>query len=296
MIRDKSLGARIFDIANAVFLGLVVLLFVFPFVHIFCISISSPEFVQNNEVSIIPRGITLQAYQTIFNTKEIYSSYYNSILYAGLGTVWALFVTTLAAYPLSRKNLKYKKPFIFFFTFTMFFSGGLIPTFLLYADLKLIDTIWVIVLPAGFSFWNIILMRTNFQQLPSELYESAYLDGANDWVVLLRIVLPLSKAIIATISLFVAVSQWNSYFAPLMYLTSGDRQPLTILLRRILVSNEVFADMGASIDLAGDIFFMGKAESLKMATIFVTIGSIIFIYPFVQKYFVKGVMVGSIKG
>ncbi len=296
MLNDKSLGARVFSIVNAVLLGFVVLLFVLPFIYIFSISISDPASVARSEVGLFPTGINFVAYQRILETKDLFISYYNSIRYAVFGTIFALFIACITAYPLSLGRLKYRKPITLFFTFTMFFSGGMIPTFLLYSDLKLIDTMWVMILPAAFSFWNIILMRSNFQSIPAELYESAYLDGANDWVILFRIVIPLSKAIIATICLFVAVAQWNAYFPALMYLNSPNMQPLTIFLRRLLVANEIFADTDVRADILDPIAFAGRASSMKMAAIFITIGPIVLVYPFIQKYFVKGIMVGSIKG
>ena len=296
MVVDKSAGDKAFNVLNAVVLGILMLLFVLPFVYMFSISISDPELVGKYKVGLFPQGINFEAYKTLLNTKSLFVSYYNSIRYALIGTVFSLTIAFLTAYPLSLKRFRYRTPFALFFTFTMFFSGGLIPTFLLYQNLRLIDTLWVIVLPGAFSFWNIILVRTNFQAIPYELFESAYIDGANDWSILFRIVLPLSKAILATIALFASVGLWNSFFPPMMYLNSADMQPLTILLRRMLIANEVFSETDVRSDIVDPLIYSGQIVSLRMATIFVTIGPIILVYPFVQKYFVKGVMIGSVKG
>jgi len=296
MINNKSLSARIFDGFNAVILGLIVLLFILPFVNMLAISISNPVLVTKQQISLVPKGINFEAYKRLFQTKELFDAYFNSIRYTVLSTLFTLIIACLTAYPLSMKRMKYRKPIALFFTFTMFFSGGLIPVFLNLQNLGLIDTIWVMVIPGAFSFWNIILMKSNFQSLPSELYEAAYIDGANDWKILFRIVIPLSKAIIATIALFAAVGAWNSYFAPMMYLNSPDMQPLPIFLRRLLIANEVFNETDIRTDIVDPLVYTGQTKSMRMAAIFVTIGPIVLIYPAVQKYFVKGVMVGSIKG
>lgn len=296
MIVEKNLGSRVFHIVNTLILGIVVLTFVLPFLYMFSVSISDPTAVAKYEIGLYPKGINWEAYKKLLGNSEVFICYYNSIRYTLVGTIISVIIACLTAFPLSLSKLKYRRPISLFFTFTMFFSGGLIPTFLLYKDINIIDTMWAIVLPCAFSFWNIVLVKSNFQSLPQELYESAYIDGANDWIILFKIVIPLSKAIIATITLFVAVGIWNNYFGPLMYLTSPDMQPLTVLLRRILIANEVFNETDVRTDIVDPIIYSGQTISLRMATIFVTIGPIIFIYPMIQKYFVKGIMIGSIKG
>ncbi len=299
MIKENSLGSRSFDVLNFLFLTALTSLFVLPFIYLFSVSISDPVPVALNQVRLVPIGFSVEAYRVVLRSRDLGVAYYNSIRFTVVGTLLSLAVTTLASYALAQgRRMRYRGVFTVLFMVTMFFSGGLIPTFLNMQKLKLIDTMWAIVLPGAASFWNIIIMRTNFQSIPSELYESAFIDGASDWRIYFAIVLPLSKAIIATISLFVGVGLWNSYFGPLMYLNSNYMQPLTILLRRILVANEVFAEsevMGA-IGGGNPLIYSGRSISVRMATIFVSIGPIILTYPFAQKYFVKGQLVGSVKG
>lgn len=298
-MKNTGLANRLFDISNFTVLMLLSLSIVLPFVYMLSISLSNPVQVGLYQVGLIPRGFNWKSYETVFQDNQILLSYWNSVRYTMLGTVMVLLIGCLTAYPLSVNRFKARRPLSILFTFTMFFSGGLIPSFMLLKNLSLLDTIWAITLPAAFSFWNIVILRTNFQAMPQELYESAFIDGANDWQILFRIVLPLSKAILATIALFASVGLWNAYFGPLMYLTSPEMQPLTIILRRILLANEVLSqgalDQANSMEI-DPVASAGRMMSIRMATIFVTIGPIVLIYPFVQKYFVQGVLVGSVKG
>ncbi|MCU6795990.1 MULTISPECIES: carbohydrate ABC transporter permease [Paenibacillus] len=298
-MKNTGLANRLFDISNFTVLMLLSLSIVLPFVYMLSISLSNPVQVGLYQVGLIPRGFNWKSYETVFQDNQILLSYWNSVRYTMLGTVLVLLIGCLTAYPLSVNRFKARRPLSILFTFTMFFSGGLIPSFMLLKNLSLLDTIWAITLPAAFSFWNIVILRTNFQAMPQELYESAFIDGANDWQILFRIVLPLSKAILATIALFASVGLWNAYFGPLMYLTSPEMQPLTIILRRILLANEVLSqgalDQANSMEI-DPVASAGRMMSIRMATIFVTIGPIVLIYPFVQKYFVQGVLVGSVKG
>ncbi|WP_240414018.1 carbohydrate ABC transporter permease [Paenibacillus periandrae] len=298
-MKNTGLANRLFDISNFIVLMLLSLSIVLPFVYMLSISLSNPVQVGLYQVGLIPRGFNWKSYETVFQDNQILLSYWNSVRYTMLGTILVLLIGCLTAYPLSVNRFKARRPLSILFTFTMFFSGGLIPSFMLLKNLSLLDTIWAITLPAAFSFWNIVILRTNFQAMPQELYESAFIDGANDWQILFRIVLPLSKAILATIALFASVGLWNAYFGPLMYLTSPEMQPLTIILRRILLANEVLSqgalDQANSMEI-DPVASAGRMMSIRMATIFVTIGPIVLIYPFVQKYFVQGVLVGSVKG
>jgi putative aldouronate transport system permease protein len=298
-LKNTGLANRLFDISNFTVLMLLSLSIVLPFVYMLSISLSNPVQVGLYQVGLIPRGFNWKSYETVFQDNQILLSYWNSVRYTMLGTVLVLLIGCLTAYPLSVNRFKARRPLSILFTFTMFFSGGLIPSFMLLKNMSLLDTIWAITLPAAFSFWNIVILRTNFQAMPQELYESAFIDGANDWQILFRIVLPLSKAILATIALFASVGLWNAYFGPLMYLTSPEMQPLTIILRRILLANEVLSqgalDQANSMEI-DPVASAGRMMSIRMATIFVTIGPIVLIYPFVQKYFVQGVLVGSVKG
>ncbi|MDF2927476.1 MAG: carbohydrate transporter permease [Paenibacillaceae bacterium] len=298
-MKNTGFGNRLFDSVNILALSLLTLSIILPFVYMFSISISNPVEVGHFRVHLFPKGSNLEAYKTVLQDNQILRAYWNSIRYTVLGTLMVLLVGCLTAYPLSVHRFKARHGLTILFTVTMFFSGGLIPVFLMIRNLGLLDSIWAVTLPAVFSFWNIIILRTNFQGMPQELYESAFIDGANDWQILFRIVIPLSKAILATIALFASVGLWNAYFGPLMYLTSADMQPLTIILRRILVANEVLSNGAldqANIMEVDPVAASGRMISVRMATIFVTIGPIVLIYPFVQKYFVKGTLVGSVKG
>lgn len=298
----KLKGYDWFDVVNVIFLTLFTLSIVYPFVYMFSISISDPYEVGLMNVKLLPKGFNLLAYQTVFKDKSILLAYYNSIRYTVVGTIVTLLMNSLAAYALSRPNFRTKNFFVIVFTIPMFFNGGMIPNFLNIRNLHLLDTMWAVIFPAV-GMWNIILLRTNFKQIPASLSESAFMDGANDWYIFFKVILPLSKSILATIAVFAAVGYWNNYFTPLLYLSDPDMAPLPIILRRILVSKEVMAGgeatatllSGAS-DAEKNIMTNGMYSSLRMATIFVTIGPIILVYPFAQKYFVKGVMVGSIKG
>lgn len=299
----ESMASRTFDVINTTILVLFTMSVLYPFIYMFSVSISDPVAVGRMEVHFLPIGIQFNSYKTVFKDSQLLTAYGNSILYTVVGTIITLLCNGLAAYSLSRPQFKAKKFFTILFTITMLFNGGMIPAYLNIKRLGLLDTMWAIIFPAV-GMWNIILLRTNFMTLSNNLIESAYIDGANDWYIFFAIVVPLSKAIFATIAVFAAIGYWNNYFGPLLYLTSPEKEPLTIILRRILVSNEASqsaADaastltnqVGAEVD---PTTYQGMLTSLKMATIFVTIGPIIIVYPFAQKYFVKGVMIGAVKG
>ncbi|MBO9605573.1 MAG: carbohydrate ABC transporter permease [Paenibacillaceae bacterium] len=293
-MRNAGFGNRAFDAVNYIALTLLGIVILFPFVYLFNLSVSGPMPVSNRDVYLWPVEFNLESYRRVFAEPLILSAYWNSIRYTIVGTFLVLLVGCLTAYPLSSKRLLLRRPIVIMMTFTMFFGGGLIPSFLLMKGLGMLNTMWVLVVPGAFSFWNILLLRTNFQSLPEELFESARIDGANDWHILLRIVVPLSKPILATIALFAAVGQWNAFFGPLIFLRSDDMYPLTILLRRVLITQEVLDD--AAQVTADPRYRLGANTSIQMATIFVTVGPIVLLYPFLQRYFVKGALVGSVKG
>jgi len=297
-LKNTGFANRLFDVLNFALLALFTLCILLPFYYMFVLSVSDPVAVGMYQTTVIPKGLNFVSYTTVFQDNQIVQAYWNSILYTVTGTLLALVFGCLTAYPLSVARFRARKILTIMFTATMFFSGGLIPTFMVIRNLGMLDTIWAVTLPGAFTFWNIIILRTNFQMMPSAIIESAHIDGANDWRILYQIVIPLSKAILATIGLFASVGLWNAYFAPLIYLTSPEKQTLTLILRRILISNEVFSQdaMDTSTVLDNPMSLLGKMVSLRMATIFVTIGPIVLIYPFVQKYFVRGVLIGSVKG
>ncbi|MBQ7975811.1 MAG: carbohydrate ABC transporter permease [Clostridia bacterium] len=300
----KSFGELTFEWANVVFMWLVMAVIIVPFVYMFAQSISDPEQVGLMNVTLIPKGIQWNSYKTVFEDPKIWTAFGNSITMTVIGTVLALIFQGLAAFALSRSTFRARKFFTIMFIITMYFHGGMIPGYLNMKNLGLLDTMWSIILPSTVGMYNIILMRTNFLSIPGSLIESAYIDGANEWYIFFKIVVPLSKAIFATIAVFVAVAIWNNYFTPLLYLSSPEKEPLTILLRRILISNEQLTSATDAASAASDSLTMevdpatyqGQLESIKMATVFVTVAPILIVYPFAQKYFVTGVMVGSVKG
>jgi putative aldouronate transport system permease protein len=299
-MRETAVGARIFDAANVAFLVLFSCSILYPFVYIFSLSVSDPLAISRGQVNFLPVGFQLNAYRNIISA-SLGRAYLNTVYYSVVGTFMILFFSVLGAYPLSRPRLRGKAFFTVVFTITMFFGGGLIPNFFLIKGLGMLDTVLAISLPGAFGFWNIIILRTNFQQLPESLSESAYMDGANDWLILRKIVLPLSKPILATVTLWSVIRMWNNYFGPLIYLPSPSKEPLTIFLRRVLVSRFVDDLTSVSRTLASrgseaSLMKEGLMRAMRMATILVTIGPIILVYPFIQKYFVKGTLIGSIKG
>lgn len=293
-------GSRLFDAAIYVILTLLIFACFYPFLYVFSVSISDSVPVASGHVKLLPIGFDTFAYETILGDRTIIRAYANTILYAVSATALTLLLTSLTAYPLALRHFYGRHVLTVFFTVTMFFTGGLIPTFLLIRNLGMLDTIWAIILPGALGMWNIIILRTNFQALPDELREAAYIDGFGNWRILFRIVLPLSKPILATIALFTLVGQWNNFFGPLLYLNSPDKYPLQIILRKLIIIGEMRGEYLESqaneLSDAGQSDMLGFYESLKMAAIMVSIGPIIAVYPFIQKYFVKGVLVGSVKG
>lgn len=289
----ESKGSLLFDVSNHTILFLVLVATLYPFLYVASVSISDPQAVLQNRISFYPIGLNFNAYLAVFDNPSIWTSYKNTIVYTTVGTFINLLLTTLMAYALSKRSLYARKFFTVMTIFTMFFQGGLIPTYIVVNHLGLINSMWSVILPIAVSTWNLILMRTFFQEFPAELEEAATIDGCNPLQVLLRIVLPLSKPIIATISLFYAVWHWNAYLAPLIYLHDKVKFPLQILLQQILISGETsFADAVSSIDSSALII----GDSVKYATIIVAIFPILMVYPFIQKYFVKGMLIGSVKG
>lgn len=293
MFKRMTLGDKIFVAAAYVIVALVVISTLYPFIYIVSGSISSADAVLRGEVWLLPRGFNLEAYKIVLKTKELWGAYYNTIWYVVVGTCFSLFMSIITAYPLSRKKFGSRNVIMMVLAFTMFFSGGLIPTYLLIRELNMINTRWALVIPGALSTYNIIIVRTFFEGIPDSLDEAATIDGCNDLQILYRIMLPLTKPIIAVMVLFYAVGQWNSYFGALIYLNEQKLYPLQIILRTILIQydNTDMVKGGMEIDKVKNI-----GESVRYATIIVSTLPILCIYPFLQKYFVKGVMIGAIKG
>jgi putative aldouronate transport system permease protein len=283
----------IIDILIYIFLALVALTCVIPFIHVFSKSISSEAYVIANKIILLPKGITLDAYKKIFADKSIVNSLYVSVILTTAFTVLGLIITICAAYPLSRMDLKGRKVITFLFMFTMYFSGGIIPEYLLMNDLHLLDTWWALLLPLAFSPYNFLIMKSTLQSTISDsLIESAVIDGAGQFRILRSIVVPLSKPIIATLALFYAVGRWNAYQDALFYIKQNtDLRPLQLKLYYLIVAaTESFqaAAEGAAQYTSPEVL---KASCIMFATI-----PIICVYPFVQKYFVQGTMIGAVKG
>ena len=283
---------RIGKVIMVIVLCLASLAALYPFLYVFSMAISSPEHVLRRDVYLYPRGIGLEGYRLVFSNANIWRSYANTIYYTLVGTSINVTLTVLAAYPLSRPRFVLRRPLSLMITFTMFFGGGMIPFFIVISRLGLYNTRWGVLLPFAVSAWNIIIARTFYESIPEALIESATIDGAGNMVTLVKIVLPLSGSILSVLALFYAVGHWNSYFWPLVLLNNPELQPLQIYLYKILVQLKQDTMAGAQIGISRTV----AAEQFKYSSIIVSILPIIVVYPFLQKYFVKGVMIGAVKG
>ena len=287
-IRKEPFSRRVFQIINAILLILLAWVTLYPFLYVAAASFSDKLFIMQGKVSILPKGFTTAAYQAVFQYPHLWRSYGNTIYYMTLGTALNMVLTVFGAYPLSRKQFIGKKFFTFMIVFTMWFGAGMIPAFLLVKGLGMYDTVFALLLPGAISTYNMIVMRTFFQSIPSGLEEAAKIDGCNDIQTLFKIVLPLSIPALMTIGLFYMVGHWNSFMPALIYLRSKERFPLQLILREVIMQNQTEELVNTS---QGNIV----SESIKYATIIVATLPILIVYPFIQKYFVKGVMIGAIK-
>ncbi|WP_248926916.1 carbohydrate ABC transporter permease [Paenibacillus hamazuiensis] len=286
---------RLFNIVNHVILFIFAITILYPLIYIVSASFSSSAAVVSGRVWLFPVEPSLAGYDAVFKHKLIVSSFLNSLFYMIVGTAINVVFTLMAAYPLSRKDFMPRNAVMALFVFTMMFSGGLIPSYLIVKQLGMIDTRWSLIIPGAIAVWNMIITRTYFQTtIPDELLEAAQMDGCDDWTFLRKIVLPLSGPIIAVIALFYAVGHWNQYFNALLYLKHQELYPLQLVLRDILVQNEVDASMIT--DVADAAAREGLRELLKYSLIVVSTVPVLIIYPFIQRHFVKGMMIGSLKG
>lgn len=293
--KTLSKSDRIFDFFVTLLLGIRLLVVAIPLLHIIASSFSSPKAVSSGRVLLWPVEFSLEGYKAVFENAKILTGYKNTIIYAVLGTLVNVIFTVLAAYPISRKDMPGHTVFAFLFTFTMIFSGGLIPTYLLNMNLGILNTRWVMILPGAIGVWNLMLAKNYFEQsISPQLLEAAQIDGCTDFRYLLRIALPLSKPILAVLVLFYAVQHWNAFFDAFIYLSDDALMPLQVVLRDILIANQI--DPSSIVDAASLAAKEGLANLLKYSTIIVASLPIWCLYPFVQKHFVKGVMVGAIKG
>lgn len=269
----------------------VIIITLYPFVYVLSMSISDPKNVLADTIWLFPQGFSLESYKKVFENEDIWTAYSNTIFYTVVGTSLNILFTMLAAYPLSRKTFFARNWIMVMIVVTMFFGGGLIPSFLLIKELGLYNTRWAVLLPGLTSAFYIIITRTFFQSIPDSLTESAKIDGANDIGILMRIIIPLSKPILAVLSLFYAVGHWNSYVPAMIYLPDSKLQPMSLYLMEILVQNNDSMMEGMTEQIDRALY----AAQLKYAVIIVTILPILLIYPFLQRFFVKGVMIGSLK-
>jgi putative aldouronate transport system permease protein len=282
-----------------IFLGLAMLVVLYPLIYIISASISNPADVNSGKMWLLPKGITFEGYRIIFQDSAIWRGYLNTLLYTVLGTSINLAVTIPAAYALSRKDFVGRNFFTAMIVLTMFFDGGLIPTYLVVKNLGLIDTIWALVLPNAAAVWNIVIARVFFQStIPKELEEAAIIDGASNFKMFMKIILPLSMPIIAVMGLFYGVGHWNSYFDALIYLSDKALFPLQLVLREILVLQEMSSqNTGMTGSMAEAMHSKQQlAAVIKYGVMIVSTLPIIIVYPFLQRFFVKGVMIGSLKG
>ncbi|MCJ7842894.1 carbohydrate ABC transporter permease [Lederbergia sp. NSJ-179] len=294
-INPKFSEDKVFNIVIYTIAIMIIAIVLYPLIFVVSASFSDPHKILNGEVWLYPKGFTFDAYTKVFQDGRIWNSYKNTVVYTVLGTFINIILTTLLAYPLSRKDLPGRNIFMFIIVFTMFFQGGIIPTYLIVQNLGMIDTIWALVIPNAIATYNVIVMRTFFQSsIPWELQEAALIDGCSNFKLFLKIILPLSKPIIAVMVLFYAVGHWNSYFDALIYLERDHLYPLQIILREILIQNQSSMENAVlDFEMANQVML---AESMKYAVIVIASLPVIVMYPFVQKHFVKGVMIGSIKG
>ena len=279
---------------NRVIVTFLVVITIVPLIYVLVASFMDPATLINKGISFNPKDWTIQGYQRVFADDSILRGFVNSLFYSFSFSLLTVFITMITAYPLSRPNLAGKKIIMTFFVITMFVGGGLIPTYLLVKNLGMLDSVWAIIIPGAINVWNIILARTYFSALPKELSEAATIDGANDLQILFKVMLPLAKPIMFVLFLYAFVGQWNSYFDAMIYIKDPDLQPLQLVLRNILIQNQPSQDMvGANTAMAE---MKQIAELIKYATIVISSLPLIIMYPFFQKYFDKGVLVGSVKG
>lgn len=297
-MKSKHREDLVFNICIMTFLVLLFLVIAYPLYFIIIASFSDPSLVNSGQVLLIPKNVTFDAYKKVIEYQSIWTGYRNTLIYTFFFTILSLFMTMTAGYGLSRKNVPGKGFFMGFMTFTMFFNGGLVPTYLLMRGIGLEGKPIIIILMGCVNVYNIIIARTFLQStIPDELFEAATIDGCDHFRFFWSMVLPLSPALIAVIVLFAAVGQWNSWFNAMIYLRNQDQMPLQLILRDIIVSVEVFAREMQMDSMGDDMARLALlAESMKYAVIVVSTLPIMCIYPFIQKYFVRGVMIGSIKG
>ncbi len=289
----RSFGEKVFSVLNSAFMLFIVIITLYPFIYVVFASVSEPFGLMGHRGLLLkPVGFSLDAYKLVFKNPMIWISYKNTLVYVAAGTAVNMIMTTLGAYVLSRKGIKWKKYIMAMIVVTMFFSGGLVPKYLLIRELHWINTIWAIIIPNAISAYYLIIMRTHFMGIPDSFEESAKIDGANDFVVLWKVIIPLAMPVIAVVVLFYAVAHWNSWFPESIYLPDRNKFPFQLILREILI-----ATSSSSMTVGEGRYERASLEmTIRHATIIVATIPILLAYPYLQKYFVKGVMIGSLKG
>ncbi|GGX06755.1 carbohydrate ABC transporter permease [Streptomyces lomondensis] len=286
-----SRSYRVFQGINGVILTLVVVVTLYPFVNIIARSFSGERQIRSGEVTLWPKGFNLTTYEIVFSDSVFWRNYGNTVFYTAVSTAVAMVLTTCYAYVLSKRNLKGRGALVGIAVFTMFFTGGLIPNYVLITSLGLKNSVWAIAVPNAISVFNLLVMKAFFESLPDELEEAAEIDGLSTYGILLRIVLPLSKAVVATMVLFYSVSFWNSWFAAFLYMDKTELMPATVYLRNLLAGATGGGNAGATTEQGSQV-----AANIQAVTIVLTSLPILCVYPFVQRYFVSGVMLGAVKG
>lgn len=292
----KITGGKVFDVFNVILMILLMIICIYPMLYVLFASLSDPHLLmQHKGLLYKPLGFTLQGYSLVFQNPSIMKGFLNTVFYVVVGTIISVLLTAMSAYVLAQDDLLLKKPLMLMVTITMFFSGGLIPFFLQVQRLGLRNTRWALIFPTVISAWSLIVLRTAFKKVPKSLIESAKIDGANDFTILFRIVIPVCKATMAVMVLLYAVGQWNSWFNALIFLDDRSKYPLQLILREILISNDMREMMNLPKGSAQFIQADAYKSLIKYSTIVISTLPILCIYPFVQKYFVKGNMMGSLK-
>lgn len=294
MVKTKSRGERIFDVFNILIMLFLIIITVYPMYYVaVCSFTDGSELLGNNGIMLWPKGFNLGAYRTVFSNPSILTGYRSTLFIVIVGTVISVMMTSVGAFLITRKHFAVRKFISYMFVFTMYFSGGMIPTFIVvYKWLHLGDSLWAVILIQALSTYNMLIMKSSFESIPDSLEESAKIDGANDIIVLFRIILPLSLSIIAVMVLFYSVNYWNSWFNAMVYIRTRSKYPLQLILREVLLMNDI-SSMNSNASVS-DQYMIG--ESIRYATIMVATVPILCVYPFIQKYFMKGVMVGAVKG
>lgn len=286
---------RIFYIAVNIIMAIVLIVVLWPLIFIVSSSFSSKEAVLAGRVFLLPVDFSLEGYKAVFSTGEVLIGYRNTIFYTVVGTFLNVLLTMAGAYPLSRKDLPYRKVLMFLFTFTMIFSGGMIPTYILVSELGLLNSPLAMILPGALSVYNLIIARSFIEtNIPHEVFEAAVIDGCSDFKYFCKVLFPLSGSVVAVLTLYYAVAHWNSYFNAFLYITDSKLYPLQLVLRNILIANQVDTAMVTDFDAMTSK--QGLADLMKYSLIVVSSVPVLVLYPFVQKHFVKGVMIGSVKG